>query len=70
MELKDGSSKLTITANMFQSHLYGIESALGLHRVLTGAWFQSHLYGIERLASIRTEGVVLGFNRTFMELKV
>ena len=32
--------------------------------------FQSHLYGIESLTAWRKFRIEIGFNRTFMELKV
>ena len=47
MELKDRSGELTIATNMFQSHLYGIESEDESRLDFKGSVFQSHLYGIE-----------------------
>ena len=49
MELKDGRKAKDTRTLEFQSHLYGIESAiLKKARGITGR-FQSHLYGIESL---------------------
>ena len=54
---------------LFQSHLYGIESDDLLVVVLSDSKFQSHLYGIERAGLLEVLRRGDGFNRTFMELK-